>query len=36
MASTLTKLTTVVHDATAKHTATVIFMHGFGDSGAGW
>ncbi|KAF9905105.1 hypothetical protein EC991_001991 [Linnemannia zychae] len=36
MASTLSKLTAVVHDATAKHTATVIFMHGFGDSGAGW
>ncbi|KAG0220346.1 hypothetical protein BGX33_000021 [Mortierella sp. NVP41] len=36
MAPTLPRLTTVVHDATAKHTATVIFMHGFGDSGAGW
>ncbi|KAG0216520.1 hypothetical protein BGX28_000034 [Mortierella sp. GBA30] len=32
----LTKLTAIVHDATAKHTATVIFLHGFGDSGAGW
>ncbi|KAF9286815.1 hypothetical protein BGZ88_008881 [Linnemannia elongata] len=36
MASTLAKLTAVVHDATTKHTATVIFLHGFGDSGAGW
>ncbi|KAF9132866.1 hypothetical protein BGW39_011159 [Mortierella sp. 14UC] len=36
MVSTLTKLTAVVRNATAKHTATVIFMHGFGDSGAGW
>ncbi|GJJ79109.1 phospholipase/carboxylesterase [Entomortierella parvispora] len=30
------KFTSVVLDATTKHTATVIFLHGFGDSGAGW
>lgn|SRR5690348_8440355 len=36
MASTLQKLTSVVHQATAKHSATVIFIHGLGDSGHGW
>ncbi|KAI1304281.1 hypothetical protein EDD11_005235 [Mortierella claussenii] len=36
MASPLKKLTSVIHKATAKHTATVIFIHGLGDSGAGW
>ncbi|KAF9961310.1 hypothetical protein BGZ72_004231 [Mortierella alpina] len=36
VASVPAKLTAIVHDATAKHTATVIFLHGFGDSGAGW
>ncbi|KAI8354364.1 Phospholipase/carboxylesterase [Mortierella sp. GBAus27b] len=30
------KLTTIVQKAIAKHTATVIILHGFGDSGAGW
>ena len=34
--SNVKKLTTIVHDATTKHTATVIFLHGLGDSGAGW
>ncbi|KAG0335586.1 hypothetical protein BG000_007394 [Podila horticola] len=36
MTSIPPKLTAIVHDAPGKHTATVIFMHGFGDSGAGW
>ncbi|KAF9426774.1 hypothetical protein BGZ94_006024 [Podila epigama] len=36
MFSTGPKLTSVIHKATEKHTATVIFMHGLGDSGAGW
>lgn len=36
MTSMPPKLTAIVHDAPEKHTATVIFMHGFGDSGAGW
>ncbi|KAI7818692.1 Phospholipase/carboxylesterase [Gamsiella multidivaricata] len=36
MSSESPKLTAVVHEPTAKHTATVIFLHGFGDSGAGW
>ncbi|KAF9575563.1 hypothetical protein EC968_002499 [Mortierella alpina] len=35
-ASAPAKLTAVVQDATTKHTATVVFLHGFGDSGAGW
>ncbi|GAA5795652.1 Phospholipase/carboxylesterase/thioesterase [Helicostylum pulchrum] len=30
------KLSTVVIDATAPHTATVIWLHGLGDSGIGW
>jgi lysophospholipase-2 len=30
------KLTTVIIDATEKHTATVIWLHGLGDSGIGW
>lgn len=29
-------LRTVVVNPTAKHTATVIFLHGLGDSGVGW
>ncbi|CAO3568257.1 unnamed protein product [Mortierella alpina] len=37
MATTVpVKLTAIVHDAATMHTATVIFLHGFGDSGAGW
>ncbi|KAF9905165.1 hypothetical protein BX616_001091 [Lobosporangium transversale] len=36
MASSLQKLTSVIHKASAKHTATVIFFHGLGDSGEGW
>ncbi|KAF9938229.1 hypothetical protein BGZ75_008370 [Mortierella antarctica] len=36
MASSLKKLTSVVLGAPAKHTATVIFMHGLGDTGNGW
>ncbi|KAF9898401.1 hypothetical protein BX616_004078 [Lobosporangium transversale] len=30
------KLTSVVLGPTAQHTATVIFLHGYGDTGAGW
>lgn len=29
-------LTSVVIGARAKHTATVFWLHGLGDSGAGW
>ncbi|KAI9489413.1 Phospholipase/carboxylesterase/thioesterase [Zychaea mexicana] len=29
-------LTSVVVNAKAKHTATVLFLHGLGDSGSGW
>lgn len=29
-------LTRVVVNASAMHTATVIFVHGLGDSGSGW
>lgn len=29
-------LTSVVQKAKGKHTATVIFLHGLGDSGHGW
>ncbi|KAG0349282.1 hypothetical protein BG004_008020 [Podila humilis] len=36
MASSLKKLTSIVQKATGKHTATVVFIHGLGDSGAGW
>ncbi|KAG0352709.1 hypothetical protein BG005_007900 [Podila minutissima] len=36
MTSIPPKLTAIVQDAPGKHTATLIFMHGFGDSGAGW
>lgn len=36
MATPLKKLTSIVQKASAKHTATVIFIHGLGDSGAGW
>jgi lysophospholipase-2 len=34
--STGEKLKTVVVEATEKHTATVIWLHGLGDSGIGW
>ncbi|CEP18719.1 hypothetical protein [Parasitella parasitica] len=30
------QLSTIVIEATAKHTATVIWLHGLGDSGVGW
>lgn len=33
---TATMSAPLVIKATAKHTATVIFVHGLGDSGAGW
>ncbi|KAF9954616.1 hypothetical protein BGZ65_003915 [Modicella reniformis] len=36
MSAALVKLTAIVQEAAAKHTATVIILHGFGDSGAGW
>ncbi|KAI8339652.1 Phospholipase/carboxylesterase/thioesterase [Chlamydoabsidia padenii] len=36
MAGTLGSLTSVVVGAKAKHTGTVIFLHGLGDSGHGW
>ncbi|KAF9195286.1 hypothetical protein BGZ51_002801 [Haplosporangium sp. Z 767] len=36
MASTFTKLTSIVQQARSNHSATVIFLHGLGDSGAGW
>ncbi|KAG0255600.1 hypothetical protein BG011_005041 [Mortierella polycephala] len=36
MASTIAKLTSIVQQASTKHSATVIFIHGLGDSGAGW
>lgn len=31
-----TKLASVIIKPTAKHTASVIFLHGLGDSGHGW
>ncbi|KAF9583182.1 hypothetical protein BGW38_010078 [Lunasporangiospora selenospora] len=34
--TTIKPLTTIIQEPTAKHTATVIILHGFGDSGAGW
>ena len=34
--ASLTPLKTLVVNATAKHTATVLFVHGLGDSGYGW
>jgi hypothetical protein len=36
MASSPRLLTTLTQRATGKHSATVIFMHGLGDTGAGW
>lgn len=30
------QLSTVVIEPTATHTATVIWLHGLGDSGVGW
>ena len=34
--ASLAPLKTLVVNATAKHTATVLFVHGLGDSGYGW
>lgn len=36
MASTVRRAAPIVLPATGQHTATVIFIHGLGDSGAGW
>ncbi|CEJ92538.1 hypothetical protein VHEMI08186 [[Torrubiella] hemipterigena] len=36
MASSITRAAPIVIDAVGKHTATVIFIHGLGDSGRGW
>ncbi|KAF8981585.1 hypothetical protein BGZ46_002567 [Entomortierella lignicola] len=36
MSTELSNTSTVVIEATAKHTATVIILHGLGDTGAGW
>ncbi|RKU40548.1 hypothetical protein DL546_002638 [Coniochaeta pulveracea] len=36
MASTLIRKAPLVFPATAQHTATVIFVHGLGDTGHGW
>ncbi|KAF9356714.1 hypothetical protein BGX26_004870 [Mortierella sp. AD094] len=36
MSAPLKKLTSVIQAASGKHSATVIFIHGLGDSGAGW
>ncbi|KAF9354710.1 hypothetical protein BGX34_010850 [Mortierella sp. NVP85] len=36
MASSPRLLTTLTQRASGKHSATVIFMHGLGDTGAGW
>ncbi|KAF9995541.1 hypothetical protein BGZ80_009026 [Entomortierella chlamydospora] len=36
MSATLKKLTSVIQAASSNHSATVIFIHGLGDSGAGW
>ncbi|TQS32048.1 hypothetical protein Golomagni_07649, partial [Golovinomyces magnicellulatus] len=36
MASTVRRAAPIVLPATKQHTATVIFIHGLGDSGAGW
>jgi predicted esterase len=30
------KLSTIIIEPTVTHTATVIWLHGLGDSGAGW
>lgn len=32
----LSRAPPLIFPATARHTATVIFVHGLGDSGAGW
>ncbi|KAF9198030.1 hypothetical protein BGZ49_001287 [Haplosporangium sp. Z 27] len=36
MSAPLKKLTSVIQNASSKHSATVIFIHGLGDSGHGW
>lgn len=36
MASSMTRAAPIIMDAVGKHTATVIFIHGLGDSGHGW
>lgn len=36
MASTVKRAAPIIMDAVGKHTATVIFIHGLGDSGHGW
>ncbi|KAF9438473.1 hypothetical protein BGZ76_007592 [Entomortierella beljakovae] len=36
MSAPIKKLTSVIQQATTKHSATIIFMHGLGDTGAGW
>lgn len=36
MASSLRRAVPLVVPAVGRHTATVIFAHGLGDSGAGW
>lgn len=36
MASAVRRAAPIVFPATGRHTATVIFIHGLGDSGAGW
>ncbi|KAF9110231.1 hypothetical protein BGX27_006623 [Mortierella sp. AM989] len=36
MSAPVKKLTSIIQKASEKHTATVIFFHGLGDSGAGW
>ncbi|KAG0050958.1 hypothetical protein BGZ83_004251 [Gryganskiella cystojenkinii] len=36
MPDTPERLTSIVQEAIGEHTATIIFLHGFGDSGAGW
>jgi predicted esterase len=36
MSSSIIRAAPIVVPATAKHTATVIFAHGLGDSGNGW
>jgi hypothetical protein len=36
MSSSITRLPPLLFPATARHTATVIFIHGLGDTGHGW
>ncbi len=36
MASSLVRIPPLVFPALSRHTATMIFMHGLGDTGAGW